>query len=330
MRAWRGPPGPALAFAPMRRLLTSLLLLLAGLVALAPAGAQAATFGISDQQASTFTNPLYTPLKLKAARYVAPYDVALESQQKASFAAWYAAANAAHQRVLVSFEHSRTDGKQQKVPTKGQFTVAMKAFKKAFPKVKEINTWNEVNRCQRGSQTEGQPKAICKGTSGAKLLQTYYGVTRKVFKGAKIIPLDVLDEQNPAPALKYIKAFRRVAKPAPKVWGLHNYSDTNRFSSTRTKKLLKAFGSRGEVWLLETGGQLHLGSKNFGEAKAAKALKCMFKIVKSNKRIKRAYIYQFNGATPSASYFDAGLVGPDGAKRKGYTVVQKRTSTGGC
>jgi hypothetical protein len=34
----------------------------------------------------------------------------------------------------------------------------------------------------------------------------------------------------------------------------------------------------------------------------------MFKIAK-NPRIKRAYIYQFNGATPDAQ-FDAGLIGP--------------------
>lgn len=315
----------------MRRLTTTLLLL-AGLAVAAPSGAAAATFGISDQKASTFTNPLYKPLKLSVARYVAPYDVALEADQNARFAPWYKAAVQAKQRMLVSFEHSRTAKKQQKLPTKGQLTTAMKAFKKAYPKVKEINTWNEVNRCQRGKETEGQPKGICKGAKGAKLLETYYTVTRKVFKGSKIIPLDVLDEQNPAPAIKYIKAFRKVAKPAPKIWGLHNYSDTNRFSSTRTKKILKAFGAKGEVWLLEAGGQLHLGSKNFGEAKAAKALKCMFKIVKTNKRIKRAYIYQFNGEVASSgSYFDAGLIGADGVtKRKGYDVVKKRTSKGGC
>ena len=312
----------------MRRLVLTVLLSAPAAAAL-PAGATAASFGISDQQASTFTNPLYEPLKLKLARYVAPYDVVSDPAQLERFSAWYAAALAADQRLLVSFEHSRTDGKQQTLPTKGQFSTAMKAFRKRFAKVREINTWNEVNRCQVGSRTEGQPRGICKGAKGAKLLNTYYGVTRSVFKTAKIIPLNVLDERDPTPALRYIKAFKKVAKPAPKIWGIHNYSDTNRFSQTRTKKIIKAIGGSPEIWLLETGGQLKLGKTTFGEAKAAKALKCMFAIAK-NPRIKRAYIYQFNGDRPDAN-FDAGLIGLDGTtKRKGYDVVRKRTSKGGC
>jgi len=312
----------------MRRLIVFSLLTVLALAA-APSGASAAAFGISDQQAATFVNPLYKPLKLKLARYVAPYDVVSDANQKQRFDDWYRLALLARQRILVSFEHSRTQGKEQTLPTKGQFTVAMRAFKKAYPRVKEINTWNEVNRCQTGSRTEGQPRGICKGARGARLLNTYYGVTRRVFRGSKIIALNVLDEKNPAPALKYIKAFKKVARPAPKIWGIHNYSDTNRFSQTRTKRIIKAIGPRGDIWLLETGGQLKLGRSTPGEAKAAKALKCMFKIAKI-KRIKRAYIYQFNGAAPDAS-FDAGLIGFDGVtKRKGYDVVRKRTSRGGC
>jgi len=312
----------------MRRLL--LITLLSGSAAGAlPSGASAASFGISDQQASTFVNPLYKPLKLKIARYVAPYDVVSDPVQLQRFAAWYVAALGAKQRILVSFEHSRTARKEQKLPTKGQYSTAMKLFKKTFPKVKEVNTWNEVNRCQTGGRTEGQPKGICKGAKGAKQLNDYYGISRKVFKGSKykIVALNVLDEKNPAPAVKYVKAFKKIAKPAPKIWGIHNYSDTNRFSQTRTRKIIRAIGSKGEIWLLETGGQLKLGSKTPGPAKAAKALKCMFKIAK-NKRVKRVYIYQFNGAKPEDA-FDAGLIGPDGTtKRPGYDVVRKRTRAG--
>lgn len=314
----------------MRRLLTTLLLM-AGLLAVAPSGASAASFGISDQQAGTFVNPLYKPLKLRLARYVAPYDVVADATQRGRFDDWYRNANRARQQILVSFEHSRTPGKEQTLPTKGQFTTALRAFKKRYPRVREINTWNEVNRCQRGDDTEGQPRGICRGTKGARLLNTYYGVTRSVFKGSKykIIALNVLDEKNVGPALSYVRAFKKIARPRPKIWGIHNYSDTNRYSQTRTKKIIAAIGGRPDVWLLETGGQLKLGDRTFGEAKAAKALRCMFRIAK-NPRIKRAYIYQFNGA-PASARFDAGLIGPDGTtKRTGYDVVRKRTSTKGC
>jgi len=319
----------------MRRIAVSSLLTVLAL-ATAPAGAGAASFGISDQQASTFLNPLYQPLKLKFARYVAPYDVAFDQAQAERFLTWYTAALGARQRIVVSFEHSRTAGKEQTLPTKAQYKMAMQAFKAAFPRVREINTWNEVNRCQKGSVTEGQPRGICKGASGAKLLNMYYGVSRSVFKGSKIIPLNVLDERDPTPAIAYIKAFRKIARPAPKIWGIHNYSDTNRSaqskrerSKKRTERLIRAIGPKGDIWLLETGGQLKLGNKMPGEAKAAKALKCMFKLAK-NPRIKRAYIYQFNGAKPEDK-FDAGLIGPDGTTtRLGYDVVRKRTSKGGC
>jgi hypothetical protein len=312
----------------MRRLVLSSILLVLALAAV-PAGASAAGFGISDQQASTFTNPLYKPLKLKYARYVAPYDVMSDQGQSDRFAAWYRAATKAHQRIVVSFEHSRTPGKERTLPTKGQFTIAMQKFHRTYPGVKEINTWNEVNRCQTGSRTEGQPRGICKGASGAKLLTTYYGIDRKVFQRDTIIPLNVLDENNPGPAIAYVKAFKKIARPLPKIWGIHDYSDTNRFSQTRTRKIINAIGSRGDIWLLESGGQLKLGRRTFGQARAAKALQCMFSIVKKNKRIKRAYIYQFNGDVPTAT-FDAGLLDVDGTTtRKGYDVVRKRR-TGGC
>lgn len=285
--------------------------------------AEAATVGISDQQASTFTNPFYKPLNLRAARYIAPYDVISDATQLQRFTAWYGAAITAKQRMLVSFEHSRTKGKEQKAPSAKTYEKATKAFKRRFPKVREIGTWNEITRCQEGKRTEGQPRKLCSAKTGPKLLNSYYRSNRKIFKGAKIVPLNVLDERNPNKAIKYVKAFKRIARPAPRIWGLNNYSDTNRFSSSRTTKIVKAFG-KGDVWLMETGGIVRLGSSlPFNEKRAARALGCMFTIAKKIKRVKRLYIYQFNGAAPGAS-FDAGLVDITNRKRPGYAVVQKR------
>lgn len=307
----------------MRRIAAALLVTTAALAGGATSANASATFGISDQMASTFTNPLYKPLKLKAARYVAPYDVISDPLQSVKFAQWYAAAKKAHQTILVSFEHSRVGGKQQQAPTVGQYSTAMKAFHKKYRSIKQVNTWNEVDRCQKGSATEGQPKAICSAKKGPKLLQSYYTVDRKVFKGDTIIPLDVLDQNNVGAAVNYVRAFKKIAKPTPKIWGIHNYSDTNRLSSTRTKRLIKEIGKKGDIWLLETGGQLKLGSSVPGPAKAAKALECMFNIVKHNSRIKKAFIYQFNGDYPTAP-FDAGLISVTNQIRPGYTIVKKR------
>jgi hypothetical protein len=285
-----------------------------------------ATVGISDQQAATFTNPLYKPLKLKVARYIAPYDVLDEPDQKAAWESWLKAARGAHQKILISFEHSRLSTEYNKAPSVSAYTKQLKAFKAAYGPSFDVSPWNEVNVCQAAGRTEGQPAKICKSKTGPKLVAQYYSAARKVFKGRKIVGLDVLDGKNVGPALSYIKKFKKYAKPLPKYWGLHNYSDTNRGSTSRTSKMIKAIGSpKAEIWLTETGGQLKLRGREFGENEAAKALKCMFSMPKKFRQIKRLYIYQFWGAPPSND-FDAGLVGVDGSKRKGYSVVQHRTS----
>jgi hypothetical protein len=308
----------------MRRLVP--LGLVAGLVLAAVPAVQAAyKVGISDQQASTFTNPAYAPLKLSIARYITPYDVMGDSVQLAKLDAWIQAARGAGQRILVSFEHSRKKGKETKLPSVAEFTREIKRFKKAYPFVKDISPWNEVNRRSfklPDGGVEGQPT-----WNKPKRAAEYYMASRKVFKGANIVALDILDENNVKPALNYIKKFKRYAKPAPKIWGLHNYSDTNRFGTKRTKAVLKATG-KGQLWLTETGGIVALGTSfPYNLDRAAKALGCMFTLAKTNPRITRLYMYQFNGA-PRGARFDAGLINPDNSLRPGYTVVQKRSATG--
>jgi hypothetical protein len=292
-----------------------------------PAGtASAVTVGISDQQASTFTNPLFAPLKLKVARYITPYDVLDEPDQKARLDEWVKAARSAHQTILISFEHSRLPSKFNKAPSVASYTRQIKAFKKAYGSKFDISPWNEVNVCQAPGRLEGQPSKICKSATGPKLVAQYYSAARKVFKGRKIVGIDILDGKNVGPAVSYLKKFKRYAKPLPKYWGIHNYSDTNRGSSSRTSRLIKTIGSRSaQIWLTETGGQLKLRGVEYGQAKAAKALKCMFSMPKKFRQITRLYIYQFNGADQSND-FDAGLIGPDNSRRIGYSVVQKRTS----
>jgi hypothetical protein len=313
----------------MRRLLLPIAALIAVLAV--PAGAGAYTLGVSDQQATTFTNPDFAPLKFKAARYITPYDVMDSPADKAQLDAWVSAARAAHQRILISFEHShRSNSRALKAPSVAAYTKELKKFKKAYPTVRDISPWNEVNRCHalRDGSVQGQPSKICSLNTGPKLTAQYYGAARKVFKGSKytIVGLDILDEQNVNKTIKYLKSFLRHASPDPKVIGFHNYSDTNRFSTTRTKRVLQTF--RGKVWLTETGGIVKLGSSfPFDTNRAAKALGCMFTLAKSNKRITALFVYQYNPpADPSTAFFDAGLINPDNSLRPGYTVVKQRKS----
>jgi hypothetical protein len=260
------------------------------------------------------------------ARYVTPWDVMRRVADRNNLINWTDHVRAANQRVLIAFEASHTKGQQRKAPTVAQYTKAIRAFHKAYPWIKDIQPWNEVNRCQETNETGfviGQP--ICKKPKTAAV---YYMAARRIFKGAKITGLDILDGKNiSCPqvycAIKYVKSFLKYAKPRPKYWGIHNYADTNRFSTSRTRALLKATRS-GDVWLTETGGIVSLG-KNFpySTKRAAKALGCMFTVAKISSRITRLYVYQFHGIK-KGKLFDAGLINPNNTKRPGYDVVRKR------
>jgi hypothetical protein len=307
----------------MRRIL--LPLILATTLLALPSGASAAyKVGISDQNAATFVHPLFKPLKTSMARFVTPWDVMSTVSYRNDLINWTDHARRANQRILVAFETSHTPGQERKAPSVKAYTAAIKAFKAAYPYVKDIQAWNEVNRCQytaEGGYVLGQP--ICKNPKRAA---QYYNAANKVFprsKGYKVTGLDILDQANVKPAVRYIKSFLKYAKPRPKYWGLHNYSDTNRFDNKRTKAILKATKS-GDIWLTETGGIVSLG-KNFpyNTKRAAKALGCMFTLAKSNKRISRLYVYQFFGE-PKGLTFDAGLINDNNTKRPGYDVVKKR------
>ena len=301
-------------------------LIIAALIAAlaVPAGASAASVGVSDQQAGTFSNSLFAPLKMKQARYIAPYDVMGNPQERADLDAWIKAARGAHQKILVSFEHSYAGSKAKKLPTVSAYTKELKKFKKAYPSVKEISPWNEVNRkifAVGDGSYQGQPTY-----KSPKRVAEYYMAARKVFSGSKytIVGVDLLDQQSVKSTVRYLKSFLRYAKPRPKVIGLHNYSDTNRFSSSRTRAILNAYS--GKVWLTETGGIVKLGTSfSYSLSRASKALGCMFTLAKSNKRIQRLYVYQFNpAADPQNARFDAGLINPDGSARPGYAVVKSR------
>jgi Glycosyl hydrolase catalytic core len=303
----------------MRRLIAPLVLLLAMLAV--PATGHAASIGISDQQASTFTNPLFAPLKIKSARYITPYDVMSSPTDKAALDAWIAGARAANQRILVAFERSRQPGRERHLPSVSEYRAAVTAFHAAYPDVKEISVWNEVNRCQSRTRVAGQP--TCRKETR---LASYYKTVRRVFRanGTRIVSLDVLDEQNVNKTINVMRRFRRALNGTPAgILGFHNYSDTNRFSTTRTRRVLANW--RGKVWLTETGGIVKLG-RSFPRSttRAARALGCMFTMGRSYSRIQRLYIYQFNPAFTPTDDFDAGLINADQTIRPGYNVVKER------
>jgi hypothetical protein len=281
-----------------------------------PAASHAAPLiGIGDQRASMFTSPLFQRLDVPIVRYIAPYDAIDQGVDARNADAFISAAQASGKKVLVAFYHSRVN--PEKMPSVAAYTAAVQKFIQTFPYVREYQPWNEANR----GNVPGQFSSPT-----AKQAAQYYSALRKACTGCTVTGLDLLDGIDMAPSLRYLKQFQKLAKPAPTIWGLHNYSDTNRNSSTRTRQFLRAV--KGSVWLTETGGIVKLGSTlkggSAGQARAAKALALTFKIAASSSRIKRLYVFQWTGSGSSAR-FDAGLTNPDGTARPAYKVFASHT-----
>lgn len=291
-------------------------------LAAAPERSDAAVLvGIGDQDSSMFTDPLFTQLGLKRARYFPSWNVALNATEAGWLDDWLAKAQAAGVEPLISFHVSLGSAcpkRPCKLPTVGQYTRAFKAFRARWPQVKVVSPWNEVNH--RSQPTFKNPKRAAQ----------FYNVVRANCSGCKIIAADVIDEVNME---RWLSVFKKTAKK-PRIWGLHNYRDTNPRKGQRfggTARMLKAV--KGEVWLTETGGivkfVLPTGGTLFpkSESRANKATKRMFALAKRYRsRIKRLYIYHWK-QSGTDNRFDAGLVRRNGTARPAYNTVRSQLRT---
>jgi hypothetical protein len=290
-------------------------------LAAAPERSDAAVLvGIGDQDGATFSDPLFTKLGIKRSRYFPSWNVALKADETLWFNDWYSKAQAAGIEPLISFHAalgSACPSRPCKLPSVRQYTRAFRAFRAKWPAIKVISPWNEANH--RSQPTFKNPKRAAQ----------YYNVVRKYCRGCKIVAADVIDERNME---RWLKVFKRTAKK-PRIWGLHNYRDTNpRRNQTYggTKRLLKSV--KGQVWLTETGGIVKFVLPNGhtlfprSESRANRATKRMFSLAKRYRsRIKRLYIYHWKQA--GNNRFDAGLIRSSGAPRPAYRTVRSQLRT---
>jgi len=277
--------------------------------------------GVADQTPAMFSQPLFTQLNVKRSRIFPAWNVALHHGQARALDEWLNAARAAGVEPLVSFSQtlgSRCPRKPCKLPTVREFTRAFRAFRKRWRFVRVVSPWNEANH--RSQPTFKNPKRAAQ----------YYNVVRKLCRGCRIVAADVIDETNME---RWLSVFRRTAI-RPRLWGLHNYRDTNRRRGQKlggTRRLVKAV--KGEIWLTETGGLARFVLPGggtlfpFSLSRQNKAVKRMFSLARRYRsRIKRLYIYNWFGQT-SRNRFDAGLVNVNGTPRPAYNTVRRTLRT---
>jgi hypothetical protein len=292
--------------------MTRLLLAVALIAALAvPASASALDYGMGDELPTMFTAPLFTQLHIKKVRYVVAYDAALsnnfERQQADQF---LKPANAGGYQIIVSFEHSRVPSRADKLPSQAAYQKGVRAFMARYPYVRIYSAWDEINDCSEPTCHSPQTAA------------QYFLTMKKTCGGCTVMAAEVLDTPNPGQGMvPYLKQYMKVAaKGHPTLWGLHNYSDVNRGTSTGTRDMIKTV--KGTIWITESGGLYSFTGFPPSLSRQQKAETQMFKLAKLSSRIQRLYIWSWTGG----GLFDAGLTNVNGTPRPAYTVVQQNVT----
>jgi hypothetical protein len=307
----------------MRKVVAALALCLAtcALIAATALGSQRAhasagsrLVGVGDENPLMFTNPAWADLQVGIARYFAPYDVASGKDPIAlsNLEAWLSEAQVHHVEPLVAFYHTAKNA--TRLPSVKTYTSDMQAFVKMFPWVTDLQPWNEVNRGNVRAPGDRY------NSPSPKQSAQYYLALKRVCPTCTIVGLDVLDSTNTGATLAYINAFKHDVgkRNMPHLWGLHNYSETNRFENNGTRAVLNDVP--GQLWLTETGGLAEFRPAfPYSLTRQAKATKYMFSLADSSSRITRLYVYSFFGGAPKGG-FDAGLTSATGKPRPAYCV----------
>jgi hypothetical protein len=278
-----------------------------------PAAGTTALLGIADQKPETFSNPLFRSLQVRRTRLNTPWN-SIDTEPE-RLGAWLSAAGDAGLEPLVAFEHGRGElcpAQPCRLPPVAAYRRAVAKFRARYPWVDHIQPWNEANSATQPTGTHPERAAA------------YYEAVRQACARCVVPAADLLDSANIG---RWVGRFRAALRgPAPRLWGLHNYSDTNRFRDTGTRSLLDAVP--GEIWLTEAGGIVSFRTADGrvalppDEQRAARATRYLLRLAAAHRdRIKRIYVYQWRIDFPG-NRFDAGLVSWENAPRPALAVVR--------
>ncbi len=299
------------------RLAALVVVLAASALLAAPAGAAVipahprVEVGIADQKPDMFSDPRFAELGIKRARLAIGWDALTSRWQREELDAWLQAAQAAGVEPLVSFMHSRT-GPRRTPPSPERLKYEFRRLRQLYPWVTTFATWNEANHC-------GEP--LCRRP---KLAAAYYRVLRRECPSCTILAPEVLDMPNMA---RWVKDFSRALGFRPRLWGMHNYVEANRFRMRRLRELQRITGGA-RIWLTEVGGLVRRDNGSTteipeGVRHAGAVTRYIFDhIVPRNPRVERVYIYHWRAGARTVSW-DSGLIAPGGRERSALFVLAR-------
>jgi hypothetical protein len=268
--------------------------------------------GIADQKADMFSDPRFGTLGITRARLAIGWDALTSKRDVAEIEDWLAAAQAAGVEPLISFMHSRSRAGRRRAPSPERLKYEFLRFRRIWPWVTTFATWNEANHC-------GEP--LC---HRPRLAAAYYRALRRECPSCTILAPEVLDMPN---MRSWVRDFNRALGYSPKIWGLHNYVEANRFKMQRLRELLRV-APRSQVWLTETGGLVRRDNASTteipeGPRHAGEVTRFIFdRILPLHPRITRVYIYHWNAGPPTVTW-DSALITPGGRERSALFVLAR-------
>jgi hypothetical protein len=307
---------------PRRALLCFLPALASALLLAVPAASGAYVVGVADQSPALFTNQYFEQIAPTRTRYITPIDSVF--RQRAVVDAWMDAADAADMEVVVAFNPPQ----KMRCPNIGRargckpvsasfYRRAFRAFRKRYPQVRIYQPWNEVNNLTQ--PTARYPEAAV----------TYYQIAKANCRGCIVLGADIQDLPNMASySAAVLRAFRDRHIPTPRVWGLHNYTDTNRFVRDRNSSMRRAASILpGKIWLTETAGLFRFQPQNARQSfrpdlrRQKRAMAAIFTQANHYRRkVARIYLYQWF-ASPPSNRWDSAILDAHGRPRPVYDVL---------
>jgi hypothetical protein len=308
----------------LRRTLSMLLLALVGAALLAPASSPAYVVGVGEQDPAYFDNPYFQQLSPKRARYITPYDSVFKDRDLVD--AWMVAARDANMEIVVAFNppgrmRCPNIGRARgcKPVSGGAYKRAFVAFHKRYPWVRIFQPWNEVNNLTQ--PTARYPKAVV----------SYYKIVKANCRSCTVLGADIQDLPNMVSyATAVMREFRAQRVRMPRIWGMHNYSDTNRFIKDENSSLRKAARLLpGKIWLTEAAGLFRFQPQNARQSfrpdlrRQKRAMEAIFKQANRYRRkIDRVYLYGWYAA-PAWNRWDSGVLDARGRPRPVYSVLER-------
>ena len=280
--------------------------------------------GIGDQNPAVFDNAHLIPLSPDRARYITPYDSVF--RERARVDEWMNAARAAGMEVLVAFNPPTTmrcpnlRGARGCRPVSGaRYKAAFRAFHRRYPWVRHVQPWNEVNNLTQ--PTAHHPEAVV----------AYYKIVRATCPRCTVLGADIQDLPNMVPYTReLIEQFKQQRVRVPRLWGMHNYTDTNRFIRDVNSNMRKAVQLLpGKIWLTETGGLYRFQPQNARQtfrpdlARQKRAMEALFRqATRYRAKVARVYLYHWFGA-PASNRWDSGVLDIRGRPRPVYGVLER-------